>query len=124
MRLWNTPTTARPAPRKSSASASTSERRAGEAPRLVLTTVVILCVGCDESLASTVVTVRALAPVPLSGGSQMRQTATQTSRAANGISTSGTKFAPTHVYVLSRTDTSGLYANADSCQQPRVLAIG
>ena len=28
------------------------------------------------------------------------------------------------LYVLSRTDTSGLYANADSCQQPRLLAIG
>ena len=75
-----------------------------------MTTVVTLCVGRVGAFASTVVTVRATAPAPPAGGSQTRQTATQTSRAASGIRTSGTRFAPTHARSLSRTDMTGLYA--------------
>ena len=104
IRLWKTATTAAPAPRKTSASASVSERRDGVPPLEERTTVVTLCVGLVFAFVFTVVTLRALGPAERAGGSHTRQTAIQIRPAASGIRTSGAKFAPAHANDLSAKD--------------------
>ena len=95
IRSWKTAMIAAPAPRKTSAIASVSERRDGDRgrgrvhdrrhlvrrPRLRR----------SRSPSSPWSSARRRRPA---GGSQTRQTATQMSTAASGIRTSGTKFAP------------------------------
>ena len=86
-------------------------------------TVVTLCVGCDGALASTVVTVRATAPAPPAGGSQTRQTATQMSSAASGISTSGDEVRARPREAWLDNGHAGPTPSDNSCQQPRPVPL-